>query len=61
MSNYTPSYMAVSKILYQTNEDLIKKWSQDNSNPELAESCKMLMDAARQEKKWKKGNPQPGN
>jgi len=46
MDNYTPSYKVISKILFQANEDLIKKWGYDESNPELKEACRMLMDAA---------------
>jgi hypothetical protein len=48
MSNYSPSFMAFSESLLKSNKDLINEWARDDSNPELQESCKMLVDAARQ-------------
>jgi hypothetical protein len=40
--------MAFAGSLLKSNKDLIKEWARDDSNPELKESCKMIMDAARQ-------------
>jgi hypothetical protein len=48
MSNYSPSFMAFSEAVLKSNKDLINEWARDNSNQELSESCKMLMDAAGQ-------------
>jgi hypothetical protein len=48
MSEYSQSYKAFAGSLLKSNKDLIKEWARDDSNPELKESCKMLMDAARQ-------------
>jgi len=48
MSNFSQSYMTFAESLLKANKDLIAHWAQDSSNPELQESCKMLMDAAGQ-------------
>lgn len=46
MIEYSPSYMAFADSMLKSNKDLINEWARDNSNPELKESCRMLMDAA---------------
>ncbi|MCX9086819.1 MAG: hypothetical protein OIN90_04580 [Candidatus Methanoperedens sp.] len=46
MIEYSPSYMAFADSLLKSNKELINEWARDDRNPELKESCKMLMDAA---------------
>jgi hypothetical protein len=46
MSEYSQSYKTFAGSLLKSNKELIQQWAKDESNIELQESCKMLMDAA---------------
>jgi hypothetical protein len=48
MSNFSQTYKTFSESLLKANKELIAQWSQDAGDPELMESCKMLMAAAGQ-------------
>jgi len=48
--DYSEGYKTFSESLLKANRELIAKWADDTSNPELQESCRMLMDAAGAEK-----------
>lgn len=46
MSKYTQEYITFSKTAYTANRELIDKWAKDDSRPELAEACRMMIEAA---------------
>lgn len=48
MSRFSPEYLTISKYLHAAHSDLFQEWSKDNSNPELMEASKMLIDAAKE-------------